>query len=167
MPISIRVGTNRPEVFDKGSAQRLAEISGEPLPTAAGSFEFVVREQLDAIAQTGQQVLVVLDGLDEAIQGTFYPSIFPPIGCDRPCAFSCPHGGSSLSSRAVVEFDPSSKAGFARRRRVSARQRRGFSRQSYNSGRSNTPTNRSNKEWVDRMPKSPTRRTCDQCNDKC
>ena len=82
MPISIRVGTNRPGIFYGGLAQRLAEITGEAIaPEAvqnADALKYAVQDQLEAAASAGRRVLVVLDGLDEALQGSFDPSIIPP-----------------------------------------------------------------------------------------
>jgi hypothetical protein len=54
MPISIRIGTNRPEIFYEGLARRLAEIAGEVLPkeTIRDSewFRFTVRDLVDRLA---------------------------------------------------------------------------------------------------------------------
>jgi hypothetical protein len=81
MPISIRVGTNRPSEFFGGLANRLAEITGKAIPPEAvqtgDALKEVVQDQLESIASTGQRVLVVIDGLDEALQGSFDPSIIP------------------------------------------------------------------------------------------
>jgi hypothetical protein len=81
MPISIRVGTNRPSEFFGGLAHRLAEITGEPVAREAienaEALKDVVQGQLEAIASKGQRVLVVLDGLDEALQGNFDASVVP------------------------------------------------------------------------------------------
>jgi hypothetical protein len=82
MPISIRAKSNRPEIFYEGLARRLAEIIGDPLPSEAirGSelFGNAVRDQLDRIgADSKKRVLVVIDGLDEALEGSFDPSILP------------------------------------------------------------------------------------------
>jgi Domain of unknown function (DUF4062) len=82
MPISIRIGTNRPGLFLEGLARRLAEITRYPLPSEVhrnvDAFRYVVRDQLDRIAASRKRVLVVFDGLDEALQGTFDSSILPP-----------------------------------------------------------------------------------------
>jgi hypothetical protein len=82
-PISVRIGTNRPEVFYEGLARRLAEITGEKLPTeaihSANGFGYAIRDQLDRIAETGRKVVVVIDGLDEALHGSFDPAILPPV----------------------------------------------------------------------------------------
>lgn len=83
MPISIRVGSNRPEIFYEGLGHRLAEITGEGLAPEAlrdsENLKYAVRDQLDRIAQSGLMVLIVIDGLDEALQGSFDPAIFPPV----------------------------------------------------------------------------------------
>lgn len=83
MPISIRVGTNWPEVFYEGLARRLAEIMAEPLPTESirdsDGFRYAVRDQLDRIAASGERIILVIDGLDEALHGSFDPAILPSI----------------------------------------------------------------------------------------
>ena len=90
MPINIRTGTNRPEVFYEGLARRLAEISGEALPSEAfrdsDGFRYAVRDQLDRLASPGKlRVLVVIDGIDEALEGDYPALDFYPGSCD--CAF--------------------------------------------------------------------------------
>src|SRR5262249_8521281 len=81
IPISIRDGTNRPTVFLGGLASRLAEITDEPIAREAmgnpDALKDIVQDQLESIASTGQRVLVLMDGLDEAVQGSFTPTIFP------------------------------------------------------------------------------------------
>jgi hypothetical protein len=81
VPISIRVGTNLPDIFYGGLAQRLAEIAGQSIPPEviqnAEALKDFVQDQLEAVASAGRLVLVVLDGLDEAFQGSFDPSIIP------------------------------------------------------------------------------------------
>jgi hypothetical protein len=82
MPISIRTGTNRPEVFYEGIARRLTEITGEALPTEAfrdsDGFRYAVRDQLDRLAADGKKrALIVIDGLDEALEGSFDVSVLP------------------------------------------------------------------------------------------
>jgi hypothetical protein len=84
MPISIRVGTNRPDKFLSGLAQRLADIIGEPIAhevlQSADALKHAVRDQLAAIAEArGQRVLIVLDGLDEALRDSFDPSFIPTL----------------------------------------------------------------------------------------
>jgi hypothetical protein len=82
MPISIRIGTNRPHVFYEGLARRLVEITHEPLPIEAprdsDDFRFAVKNQLDRLASDGMpRVLIVIDGVDEAPKGSFDPEILP------------------------------------------------------------------------------------------
>jgi hypothetical protein len=81
VPISIRVGTNRPGIFYHGLAQRLAEITDASIaPEAVQNAEALkdfLQDQLEAVASAGRRLLVVLDGLDEALHGTFDPSILP------------------------------------------------------------------------------------------
>ncbi|GLS22043.1 hypothetical protein GCM10007874_50600 [Labrys miyagiensis] len=83
MPISIRVGTNRPEVFYEGLARRLAEITGESLPNEAiryaDGFRYAVRDLLDRIGNSDIRVIVIIDGVDEALQGSFDPAVLPTI----------------------------------------------------------------------------------------
>ena len=81
MPISIRVGTNRPEEFYQGLALRLSEISDLALDETrqpdADYFKASVRKQIEHIAEKGIKVLVVLDGIDEALEGTFDAGVIP------------------------------------------------------------------------------------------
>jgi hypothetical protein len=82
MPVSIRTGTNRPEVFYEGLARRLSEISGEALPTEAfrdsDGFRYAVLDQLDRLASAEiPKVLVVVDGIDEALEGSFDAGVLP------------------------------------------------------------------------------------------
>ena len=83
MPISIRLETNLPAVFYEGLARRLAEIAGEVLPSEAirdaGAFRYAVRDLLNRIANSGRRVIVVIDGLDEALHGSFDPAILPAV----------------------------------------------------------------------------------------
>src|SRR5262249_28760714 len=76
-------GTNRPEIFYEGLARRLAEIIGERLPTEAirnaEGFRYAIRDQLDRIAENGPRVVLVIDGLDEALHGSFDPAILPSV----------------------------------------------------------------------------------------
>ena len=81
MPISIRHGTNRPDVFYEGIARRLAEIVGEFLPSDAtrGSevFRYAARDLLTRIAGSNQRLVLIIDGLDEALHGRFDSAIIP------------------------------------------------------------------------------------------
>jgi len=98
VPISIRVGTNRPSEFLAGLALRLAEIIGEALPQGAVHDTFTlghtVRDQLESIASSDRRMLVVIDGLDEAMEGTFVPA-FSRRACRQRSAFSCRRAGRS------------------------------------------------------------------------
>ena len=81
VPISIRFATNNPVVFYQALAERLAAIAGKVLdkpPTDAANFYLdCSRDLLTALSATHQRVLVVLDGLDEALRGDFDPAVFP------------------------------------------------------------------------------------------
>ncbi len=82
MPISIRTGTNRPGIFYEGLARRLAEITRVALPKKAfrdsDGFRYAVRDQLDRLGSDGKQrALVTIDGVDEALEGSFDPDILP------------------------------------------------------------------------------------------
>jgi len=83
LPISIRIGTNRPEVFYEALAQRLAEITGDPISIDvirnAEYLRYAIRARLDHIAESGRRVLIVVDGLDEALTGSFDSSIIPSV----------------------------------------------------------------------------------------
>jgi len=77
-PISIRIGTNRPEVFYEGLACRLSEISGDEAFPDRDGFRYAVRDQLDRLALLGKpRVLVVIDGIDEAPEGSFDTGALP------------------------------------------------------------------------------------------
>lgn len=82
VPISIRTGTNRPEVFYEALARRLAEIAGVSLPTEAlrdgDGFRYAVRDQLDQLASEAKpRALIVIDGIDEALEGSFDAGVLP------------------------------------------------------------------------------------------
>ena len=82
MPISIRIGTNRPEDFYEGLARRLTEITGGVLPGDAirnsDGFRYAVRDLINRIADNSdRRVLIVIDGLDEALEGSFNADVLP------------------------------------------------------------------------------------------
>lgn len=83
VPISMRFGTNAPHVFYQALAERLAAIENvvlsAPSADAAGHYADSVRDILTTLAKSGRRVLVVLDGLDEALRGEFDASLFPRI----------------------------------------------------------------------------------------
>ena len=69
IPISIRYGTNRPDVFYQALASCLASILDEGLPIAPGDpatfYKEKVVEYLELFDWSQRQVLIVIDGLDE------------------------------------------------------------------------------------------------------
>jgi 3',5'-cyclic AMP phosphodiesterase CpdA len=81
VPISIRFGTNLPEKYLQALANRLAQIVGKtPEPPAVdlvGFYTEQVQELLQELDSKGTRVLVVLDGLDEALRGEFNADLFP------------------------------------------------------------------------------------------
>jgi hypothetical protein len=81
MPISIRFNTNRPEIFYQGLAARLAQILGEsllPPPTnSVPYYEERIRALLDIVVERQMRVLLVIDGVDEALGGQFSAHWFP------------------------------------------------------------------------------------------
>jgi hypothetical protein len=81
VPISIRFGTNRPEVFYEALAARLAEVVGRPLEAPrtepAANFEDQCRILLDQIVAGSLHVLLIIDGIDEALGEGFGASWFP------------------------------------------------------------------------------------------
>jgi hypothetical protein len=83
LPISIRFGLNAPEVYLKAFSERLAAIHGleqrleNPPFDLARHYADKARELLQALAITRKHVLIVIDGLDEALGGEFDASIFP------------------------------------------------------------------------------------------
>jgi hypothetical protein len=83
VPISIRFGTNTQQVFYQALAERLAMVARQalerPATDAASFYADKVRDLLNELAQSNQRVLVVLDGLDEALGGEFDGTIFPRV----------------------------------------------------------------------------------------
>jgi hypothetical protein len=81
MPISMRFNTNLPEVFYEAIVARLAEIVGEDLePQQAGPsahYEDRCRSLLDIASGKKIQILLIIDGLDEALGGRFVATWFP------------------------------------------------------------------------------------------
>jgi hypothetical protein len=80
-PISIRFRTNLPENYLQGIAERLARLAGKTLqPPAIEPVDFYTVQVQDSLQQLDEQkarVLLVLDGLDEALRGEFNPDLFP------------------------------------------------------------------------------------------
>jgi uncharacterized protein YeeX (DUF496 family) len=83
VPISIRFGTNAQQVFYRALAERLATIAGQvlekPATDAAGFYADKVRDLLNELAPSGKRVLLILDGVDEALRGEFDATIFPRL----------------------------------------------------------------------------------------
>ena len=83
VPISIRFGTNRQEVFFQAMAERLAAIARQTLETPAADkaayYADKVRDLVSQLAETDQRVLLVVDGLDEALRGEFDTTIVPRV----------------------------------------------------------------------------------------
>ena len=81
MPISMRFSTNQPEVFYEAIAARLAEVLGENIKPAhidpAAYYEDQCRLQLRQAIKRQKRILLVIDGLDEALGGRFDVSWFP------------------------------------------------------------------------------------------
>jgi hypothetical protein len=80
-PISIRIETNRSNVFLGALAYRLSEITGESIPPESAEnadiLGNVVHDQLELATSLGQRLLIVFDGLDEALHGSFDASVIP------------------------------------------------------------------------------------------
>lgn len=79
MPISIRFGTNREEVTFACLAMRLAHLYGKEIPNAyfrPHEWRGLVAEYLHDPLPDGRQLLLILDGLDEAIW-TIGEDLFP------------------------------------------------------------------------------------------
>src|SRR6185369_14257315 len=81
VPISMRFNTNRPEVFHEALAARLAEIVGEELRPAhtdpVAYYQSKCREFVTAARQLQKRVLIIIDGLDEALGDSFDLNWFP------------------------------------------------------------------------------------------
>lgn len=83
VPISIRFVTSRASVYYKLLAQELATHLGRNLGVPSSDpEEFYLAEAaalLKTINETGGKVLVVIDGLDEAVGDAFNATIFPSL----------------------------------------------------------------------------------------
>jgi hypothetical protein len=81
VPISIRFATNAPEVFNQLLATQLAAVADIGLETPATEpatyYGDQVRELFSRLADIGTPVLVVLDGMDEALRGELDLTMFP------------------------------------------------------------------------------------------
>ena len=81
VPISIRFGTNLPSTFYKIISQKLAFIFSETIPTPAVDpqqfYADQARAYLDRIKLGNIRIVLIVDGIDEALGGNFDTSIFP------------------------------------------------------------------------------------------
>jgi hypothetical protein len=78
VPISIRVGTHLPSVFYAALATRLSSESlSAPATDAAAYYAEQAAELLRRVPSADRRVLVVIDGIDEALRGGFDPGVFP------------------------------------------------------------------------------------------
>lgn len=81
VPISMRFNTNRPEVFYEAIAARLADVLGESLKPAhldpAAYYQDQCRLLLNQAIKSQKRILLVVDGLDEALGERFDVSWFP------------------------------------------------------------------------------------------
>ena len=81
VPISQRFGTNRPAVFLRLLAMQLAEIADTPLETPPFDPEDYYSERaatlLHKLRATDRRVLVIIDGIDEALDEQLSPAFFP------------------------------------------------------------------------------------------
>jgi hypothetical protein len=89
VPISMRFNTNRPEVFYEAIAARIAEVLGErikaPYIDPAAYYEDQCRVQLSSAIKQQKRILLLIDGLDEALSDRFDTTWFPraPGACLR------------------------------------------------------------------------------------
>ncbi len=81
VPISLRFNTNRPSVFYESFASRLVEIDGKPIQNPVGDpegfYTGIIAQKLGELAETNQKILIVIDGVDEALGQKFDMTIFP------------------------------------------------------------------------------------------
>ncbi|MDC8449831.1 MAG: DUF4062 domain-containing protein [Nitrospira sp.] len=81
VPISIRFGTNLSSVTFAALAARLARLHGEKIPDTPSisveTWRGLVTEYLRRPLPSGETLLVVLDGLDEAADWEIGPDLFP------------------------------------------------------------------------------------------
>ena len=80
-PISIRFETHRPDIFYEALAARLAEILGQELPPTHTDKGLYYADHCRTLASAavaeGQRILIVLDGIDEALGERFDARWFP------------------------------------------------------------------------------------------
>lgn len=81
VPVSIRFETNRPSVFYKLVADQLATILGIELRHVASTnieeyYADSIGDMIDKLEQRVSRVIIIIDGLDEALDGRFDASVF-------------------------------------------------------------------------------------------
>ena len=83
VPISLRFGTDQPEVFYALLASQLASLLKEKLVSQTsdlkGYYQGIASDLLSEAGQQARYVLVVVDGLDEAQGSGFSPTVFPLV----------------------------------------------------------------------------------------
>jgi len=81
VPISIRFETHRPDIFYEAIASRFAEILGQELPPTPTDKGLYYADHCRTLASTavaeGRRILIVLDGIDEALGEQFDARWFP------------------------------------------------------------------------------------------
>jgi hypothetical protein len=81
VPISMLFDTNRPEIFYEALAARLADIVGHhldpPRTGPAAYYEDQCRVLLGEVLKQAFRILLIVDGIDEALGGRFEASWFP------------------------------------------------------------------------------------------
>lgn len=81
VPISMRFGTNQPSVFYQILATQLAVILDSPLHSPPvdpeGFYAGVTASMLHQLAGTTTRLLIIVDGIDEALCQRFNATIFP------------------------------------------------------------------------------------------
>ena len=83
IPISIRFQTNSQTAVFATLAARLSELHGEPLSgysvhSSAETYHLLCSSLLERPLPDGKQLLIILDGLDEASDWQAGPHLFPP-----------------------------------------------------------------------------------------
>lgn len=82
IPVSLRFDTHRPEVFLGCLVARLHAMHGRPTPdlrrTSVDALEWMVHEYLDRPLPGGRTAVVILDGLDEAVDWSISPRLLQP-----------------------------------------------------------------------------------------
>jgi nucleoside phosphorylase len=84
VPISMRFRTNRPQIFYEAIAANLAKILGQklaaPFTDPVDHYEEQCRQLLNKALAQRKRILLIIDGLDEALGERFDASWFPLAG---------------------------------------------------------------------------------------